>query len=133
VFEDPADAIFNAVLAVSVMGLVIGAVYVGGGVGAVRREAPLLVLFACGLLVIVFVVPLVERAIGFTFALALVALSGILLVARILMRRGESPAAAEHRREVLSRPAVRALFVAWFAFIIIATVLLLIITNPSGT
>jgi hypothetical protein len=134
VFETPELAVFNIALVSAVMVLVIGMMYLGGGLEAIRQQVLKLALLACGLLIIVFAVPLVERAVGgLGVGLVILVLSGILLAARILMRRRESPAAAERRREALRQPAVRALFVAWFAFIIIATVLLLILTTRSGS
>jgi hypothetical protein len=97
-FENPELAVFNIALVIVVMVLVIGAMYLGGGVEAIRQQVLKLALLACGLLIIVFAVPLVDRAVGgLGFGLVILVLSGILLAARILTRGRESRAVGPSR------------------------------------
>ncbi len=118
---------------IAIMVLVMGAMDLGGGTAAIRRQVPQLGLLAGALVVTLFAIPLLMSGLGdLSFGLVLVGLNAAVFIAWALQRRrGEGPLVAQHWRQAFRLPAFRTLVAAWVAFLLIGTVLLIIAARAS--
>ena len=128
-------AVVGVVVVIATMGLVIAAMYLGGGTAAIRRQVPQLgLLLAAALVAVLFAIPLLMRGLGdLAFSLVLVGLNVAVLMAWALQsRRGEGPLISETWSRAFSIPRFRTLVLAWGAFIVIGTVLLMLAASSRS-
>lgn len=124
----PAVAAFGVFIVICTMALVIGAMYLGGGTEAIRRQIPQLVLMGVVLVGLLFAVPFLRSTLGDSASnLALLGLNAGVVVALFLRaRRGRGPLAAEQRRAAFRTPGFRRLVVVWVAAVLVGTILLIL-------
>jgi hypothetical protein len=109
------------------MALVIGAMYIGGGTAAIRRQVPQLVLFAAVLAPLPFAVPFLSSALGDLWDVALLGLNVVVVAALVRQaRRRQGSPVAERRRAALRLPAFRRLLVVWIVANVVGMILLIL-------
>jgi hypothetical protein len=131
-FTSPAFAAVSVFLVISTLAVTIGAMYIGGGTAAVRRQVPALGLLTALLIAGAFGIPLLVRALGdLAVGVLILALNVALLIARRRQaRRGQGPS-ADARRAAWRNPAFRKLMAVWISSLFVATVLLVIATRSG--
>jgi hypothetical protein len=111
------------VLLLGVYGFVIGAMVMGGGVAAVRRQRQQLALLAVGFAAIVLLLPWLDTLTGGAIGIVGVGVGVLSLIVRAARRRREPAEAAERRAAAMRDPRIRWLVVGFVVFIVLMTVL----------
>ena len=124
----PAVAAFGVFILICTMALVIGAMYLGGGTEAIRRQIPQLALMGVVFVGLLFAVPFLRSTLGDSaWNLALLGLNAGVVVALFLRaRRGQGSLAAEQRRAAFRTPRFRRLLVVWIVAVVVGTILLIL-------
>lgn len=125
--SSPALVLFGAFIVIGTMAFTVGAIYLGGGSGAVRRQAPRLAVLAAGLVVVVLAMPVLGGILGDqTWIVILLTLNAAVVAAWVYQsRRGEGPLAVERRRAAFRMPAFKTLVIVWVGALAIGTILLI--------
>lgn len=118
----------GAFVVLGTLAFIVGAMYLGGGRQAVRRQVPILVALAIGLVGMVVAVPILMSTLGdLAWAMVLVGLSAAVLVASVYQsRRQAGPLVAERRRAALRMPAFRTLVIVWVGARAVGTILVIL-------
>lgn len=121
----PAIAAFDVFLVIWTLSFTVGAMYLGGGSEAIRRQVPRLAVLAVVLVAVVFAIPVLMSTLGdLAWALVVVGLNAALLVAWVYQsRRGEGPLAVERKRAAFRVPAFRTLVIVWVGALASGTIL----------
>jgi hypothetical protein len=119
-------------IAISTLGLAVGAVYLGGGAAAVRRQLPQLTLLAALIVVVAVAAPVLTQIGGSAFVIALVVLN----VVAVLMWVGHRRKAASHtsltsRRNAWQMPGFRWLVIAYIVVVAVGSITIAIATRPA--
>jgi hypothetical protein len=125
VITSPAIAAFDVFLVIWTLSFTVGAMYLGGGSEAIRRQVPRLAVLAVVLVAVVFAIPVLMSTLGdLAWALVVVGLNAALLVAWVYQsRRGEGPLAVERKRAAFRVPAFRTLVIVWVGALASGTIL----------
>ena len=117
--------VFEIVTAIATLGLVIGAVYLGGGAAAVRRQIPQITLMVLLFGVAVVVLPLILAALGDSAAVG-IGLIGLTLamVIRVLRGRAREPLPA-------ARPPGLRILVAGFVVVMLINLTVLVLWSAA--
>ena len=129
---DPAKALLGLLTAIGIWTFLLGAVLLGGGVAAVRRQRTVLALMAVVLLAIALAEPALERLSGGMIGSALIGVSVVLIGVGIVRRRREPVEVRERREAATRRPRVRWLIAAFVAFMVLLTVLAAVLGRMSS-
>jgi hypothetical protein len=118
-------ALFGLFIVIGTMAFTVGAMYLGGGTEAIRRQAPRLTLLAAGLVIVVLAVPVLSSIPGdLAWGVVLVALNAAVVAAWVYQsRRGEGPLVVERQRAAFRVPAFRMLVIVWVGAIATAAIL----------
>lgn len=129
----PAVVVSGVFLVIGSMAFTIGAMYLGGGSEAIRRQVPQLALFAAALVAVVFAVPFLMGKVGdLGWVVVLIALNAVVVVAWVRQaRQGQGPLVAERRRAAFRMPAFRRLALVWGVVLAVGTVLLILATRAG--
>ena len=129
----PALAAFGVLLVIGTMAFTVGAMYLGGGSGAVRRQLPRLGLFAAVLVAVLVAIPLLMSTLGdIGWAAVLVGLNvGVFAAWAYQARRGEGPLVAERHGAAFRMPAFRTLVIIWLGALAIGTILLVLAAKAA--
>jgi hypothetical protein len=126
--SSPALVLFGAFIVIGTMAFTVGAIYLGGGSEAVRRQAPRLAMPAAGLVVLVLALPVLIGILGDqTWIVILLMLNAAVVAAWVHQsRRGEGPLVVERQRAAFRMPAFRALVIVWIGALAIGTILFIL-------
>ena len=108
--------------AAGIFAFVIGAIALGGGTQAVRRQIGQLTVLGIGLLALALVLPTLEDRFGGVFGIALLAMSAIVFVARTRRLRSQPPEVLAQRTAITGSTRGRFLVWAFIAFIVVMAV-----------
>jgi len=129
---EPAQALLGLLTAIGIWAFLLGAVLLGGGVAAVRRQRTMLALMAVVLIAIALATPALEQLSGGVIGIALLGLSVLLIGAGIVQRRREPVEVQTRRAAVMRTPRVRWLIVGLVAFMVLMTVLAAVLGRMSS-
>lgn len=121
----------TVLIAISTLAFAVGAIYIGGGIAAIRRQLPQIGLLALLIVAVALVAPLVARAEGSAFVLVLVVFNAAALLMWVRQRGPGSQSHATIRRNAWQMPGFRWLVIAYVAIVVIGTVALAIVIRPS--
>jgi hypothetical protein len=125
VLTSPAIGAFGVFVVVGTLAFIVGAMYLGGGSEAVRRQSRRLVVLAAGFVAVVFAVPVLMSALGErAWAVVLVAMNAAVIGALVYRSRRASPLVVERQRAAIRMPAFRVLVLAWVGAMTIGAILL---------
>jgi len=114
-----------------VLGLLVGALAVNGGMDNVRRNARILISFALLMPAILLAAWLLEQAIGsHSWLVVSVVLLAASLVWRIYRWRSRPPEVVARRREAMARPATWLLLGGLVAGVVVLNVLAVLWASP---
>jgi hypothetical protein len=127
----PAFVAIELFVVIWTMAFAVGAIYLGGGSDAVRRQLPLLAVLAAVLVAVVIAVPVLNSILGdLAWGVVLVTMNVAVIGAWVYQsRRGEGPLVLERQRAAFRVPGFRALVIVWGAAIAVATILALLAGN----
>jgi hypothetical protein len=129
---EPVQALLGLLIAIGVWAFLLGAVLLGGGVAAVRRQRTVLALMAVVLIAIALATPVLEQLSGGAIGIALLGVSVLWIGAGIVQRRREPVEVQVRQAEVMRAPRVRWLIVLLVAFLVLMSVLAAVLGRMSS-
>lgn len=128
----PSLVLLGLVIGAGTWAFLVGAMLIGGGVAAVRRQSRLLGLAAVLFVALAVAVPVLEQLSGGSIGIVLLGLSVLSIGARLRQRRREAPELTERRAAAMRSPRVRWLLAGWLAFLVLITILAAAIGRMSA-
>jgi hypothetical protein len=125
-FGDLAPIVFSVVIGIALFGLVLGAMYRGGGMDPIRRQVPMVAALGIGIAAAVILLPVFNSVLGQAATTVMIVIGGLSLMAYSTLRARPSGDRPDGRgfREAITMPGVRLLIVGWAAVLIVGSVLL---------
>jgi hypothetical protein len=129
---EPQVALLLVLMAVGVWIFLVGAVAIGGGVAAIRRQGLLLALLAPVLVGLVLLAPILEQLSGGVAGIVLLGVSALTIGIRLAQRQREPADVKEHRAAAMRSPRVRWLIGGFIAFMVFVSVLAAVLGRLSS-
>ena len=114
--------LLGLVAAIGTFAFVIGAMFLGGGTAAVRRQIGRITLLGFGLLAVALILPTLEDQSGGAFATALFAISVILIAMRTRREQRQPPEVLAQRTAIMRSARGRLLIWAFIGFVVFMAV-----------
>jgi hypothetical protein len=119
----PSEILLLGLIGAASWALFVGAVIMGGGVAAVRRQRLVIGLLGLAVLAMAIAVPLLDQLSEGAIAAVLLGVSVVLFAVRRARWRQQPQAIKERRAAVLRSGTFRWLIGAWVAFVVLVTIL----------